>query len=206
MSFDIGESLPASRRRASTFAALIVLFAGYAEPAQALGIFESLFGIRSQRFEPPYGYYEPPPVRRRVIVKRPRPKVELASLPPVREMPKVPKDPVVLSDAEVVAGLLKDPTLRRGDIVVFPKGPKVFTGAPGSSHSPRDFENLRSSSAVADNTRRAVLALTRKTPQAASVKIAASPPRALRATRRDGPRLVGDVTVTGSVPVGTGAR
>jgi hypothetical protein len=67
---------------------------------------------------------------------------------------------------------------------------------------------LRSSGAVADSTRRAVLALTRKTPQAASVKIAASPPRALRrdGTRRDGPRLVGDVTVTGSVPVGTGAR
>ena len=102
MSSDIGKSLPASRRRApafAAFAALFGLFAGYAEPARALGIFEALFGIRSQRFEPSYGYYEPPPVRRRVIVKRPRPKVELASLPPVREMPKVPKDPVVLSDA-----------------------------------------------------------------------------------------------------------
>ena len=177
MSSDIGKSLPASRRRAPAFAAsaaLIVLFAGYAEPARALGIFESLFGIHSQRFEPSYGYYEPPPVRRRVIVKRPRPKVELASLPPVREMPKVPKDPVVLSDAEVVAGLLKDPTLRRAG---------------------EDLGTLREHDDVADSTRRAVLALTRKTPQAASVKIAASPPRP-----------VGDVTVTGSVPVGTGAR
>jgi len=154
MSSDIGKSLPASRRRApafAAFAALFGLFAGYAEPARALGIFEALFGIRSQRFEPSYGYYVPPPVRRRVIVKRPRLTIKLASLPPVREMPKVPKDPVVLSDAEIVAGLLADPTLRRGDIVVFPKGPKVFTGAPGSSHSPHDFEDVRSSSAVADS-------------------------------------------------------
>src|SRR4051794_32450150 len=108
MSLDIGWSLPAPRRRVSpcgAFSAPVLLFAGYAEPARALGIFESLFGIRSQRFEPSYRYYEPP-LRRRAIVKRPRLKVQLASLPPVREMPKVPKEPMVLSDAEVVAGLL----------------------------------------------------------------------------------------------------
>jgi hypothetical protein len=207
MSEGIGESLSACTRRVPAFAlvgALFVLFAGYATPASALGIFESLFGNRYQRFEPSYRHYDPPPpIRRRTIVKRPRPKVQHASLPPVREMPKVPKEPVVLSDAEIVAGLMKDPTLRRGDIVMFPKGPKVFTGSSGSSHSPRDFEDIRSSRAVADGTRRAVLALTRATPQAASVKIAASPPRT--APRRDRPRgdeprLVGDVSVTGSLP------
>ena len=91
MSSDIGKSLPASRRRAPAFAAsaaLIVLFAGYAEPARALGIFESLFGIHSQRFEPSYGYYVPPPVRRRVIVKRPRPK---SSSPACRRCARCPR-------------------------------------------------------------------------------------------------------------------
>jgi hypothetical protein len=37
--------------------------------------------------------------------------------------------------------LLMDNTLRSGDIV-FPDGPRVFTGSPGRSHSVSDFEKL----------------------------------------------------------------
>jgi hypothetical protein len=39
--------------------------------------------------------------------------------------------------------ILTDGTLRAGDIVVFPDGPRVFTGLPGLSHSAVDFEKIR---------------------------------------------------------------
>jgi hypothetical protein len=39
--------------------------------------------------------------------------------------------------------ILTDGTLRTGDIVVFPDGPRVFTGLPGSRHSAVDFEKVR---------------------------------------------------------------
>jgi hypothetical protein len=38
--------------------------------------------------------------------------------------------------------LLADSTLRPGDIVVFPDGPRMFTGSPGTSHSVREFETF----------------------------------------------------------------
>jgi hypothetical protein len=38
--------------------------------------------------------------------------------------------------------LLADETLRNGDVVMFPDGPRVFTGSPGKSHSVSDFEKL----------------------------------------------------------------
>jgi hypothetical protein len=39
--------------------------------------------------------------------------------------------------------ILTDDTLRSGDIVVFPDGPRVFTGLPGPRHSAVDFEKVR---------------------------------------------------------------
>jgi hypothetical protein len=38
--------------------------------------------------------------------------------------------------------LLVDNTLRPGDIVVFPDGPRVFTGSPGRRDSVGEFEKL----------------------------------------------------------------
>ena len=35
--------------------------------------------------------------------------------------------------------LLTDSTLRDGDIVVFPDGPRVFRGSPGHKHQLKDF-------------------------------------------------------------------
>jgi hypothetical protein len=35
--------------------------------------------------------------------------------------------------------LLRDDTLRPGDIVMFPDGPRVFAGSPGGKHTIHDF-------------------------------------------------------------------
>lgn len=55
--------------------------------------------------------------------------------------------------------LFQDPTLRPGDIVMFPDGPKVFTGSSGR-HRRADFEDVNRSTAVSKDLRKAVLALT----------------------------------------------
>jgi hypothetical protein len=45
-----------------------------------------------------------------------------------------------LTDAELVARILTDPTLRAGDVVEFPSGPRVYTGKGRfSSHRISDF-------------------------------------------------------------------
>jgi hypothetical protein len=53
--------------------------------------------------------------------------------------------------------LLTDDTLRAGDIVVFPDGPRVFTGSQASRHSAVDFEKiLRSGRKLSKRTRDAL--------------------------------------------------
>ena len=88
------------------------------------------------------------------------PRAEFASLQKPEEVTK-PKQ----SDTErglggrAVSMILQDETLRPGDVVVFPDGPKVFTGGPGR-HKRTDFEDVRRSTAIAKDLRKAVLALT----------------------------------------------
>jgi hypothetical protein len=55
---------------------------------------------------------------------------------------------------------MQDPTLRAGDVVMFPEGPRVFTGSSGR-HSRADFQDVERSKAVPKDLRKAVLALTR---------------------------------------------
>jgi hypothetical protein len=61
---------------------------------------------------------------------------------------------------KAVSLVLQDPTLRPGDIVILPDGPKVFTGGSGR-HSRADFEDVTRSHALSKDLRKAVLALTR---------------------------------------------
>jgi hypothetical protein len=61
---------------------------------------------------------------------------------------------------KAVALLMQDPTLRPGDVVMFPEGPKVFTGSSGR-HNRADFQDIERSKAVPKDLRKAVLALTR---------------------------------------------
>jgi hypothetical protein len=124
--------------------------------AQAGGLFEALFpGLR---FRPPVFRPWLAP-RHRPAARRAAPKVEFVSLPPADEI-KPAKPAVAPTDAELVASILNDSTLRRGDIVVFPTGPKVFKGTPKRSHAMADFEDLHTSSAIAAGARTEVLART----------------------------------------------
>ncbi len=58
------------------------------------------------------------------------------------------------------AALLKDDTLRPGDIVVFKSGAQVFAGRTGRQHTMGDFEPVRQSAAIDKKTRKLLAAMT----------------------------------------------
>jgi hypothetical protein len=135
-------------------------------PADAQGFLQAIFGPpqapRSSRSDGfPFPSMQPlfrpfgAPARR----TKPKPTVPAETAP---VMPTEAKPARLTPDSEIVASLMKDSTLRRGDIVVFPDGPRVFKGAAGSStHKESDFEDLHATQLVGRTTRGAVLTATR---------------------------------------------
>jgi len=170
--------------------------------SQAQSVYEALFG-RAPVQQRPSGFYVPAPAlesffpievepRRRTEQHRARPaNVEVA--PPV--MPDHAKPARAATNREIVANVLTDSTLQKGDIVVFPDGPRVYRGGGGSTHRASDFEDLRASRLVSDSTRKTVLAGTQTT--TFSQLAAATDPKG-GSLRRSKPT---DVTSTGSVSV-----
>lgn len=128
------------------------LWAG-AEPAQAQDVFGFLRMLSAPAIRAPvhpsYHYravpdFELGPLRR----SRPRVRAEPSPKPPIKPKP-------MGEVANPVPELLGDPTLRRGDIVMFPSGPRVFTGGHGSRHGLGDFEPLHASDrSLAPSTRK----------------------------------------------------
>jgi hypothetical protein len=171
---------------------------------QAQGLFEALFGPPARRapevrYVPapfPSPFYAPDQefVRPRA---KPRPEV-VAAPPPV--MPKTAKPARIAPDAEIVANLMADATLQRGDIVVFPDGPRVYKGKQGSHHTLRDFEDLRTSRLVDQSTRQTVLA---STPARAAPTVTAARVKTVPAQRSSG---FDDVAVTGATTQRVGIR
>lgn len=88
-------------------------------------------------------------------------KVRVASIVAVPQViPETVSDPVSF-DGDIESALMNDPTLRKGDIVVFPDGPRVFNGEGRvSSRQPSDFDDLSTSRLVDEQTRLQVMAAT----------------------------------------------
>ena len=162
-----------------------------AQPAAAQSLFDVLFGrpiARAPVYEPTYYPYarafERAPVRR-------RPKVVRA--PPPVHVPAKPKP--IGQVTNPVPELLADSTLRGGDIVVFPDGPRVFNGDHGTRHSLADFEPVsRAASLVPASTRKLVSNLKPSVNMAWSTDKPAAQNKLAANTR--------DVEATGSVRPG----
>ena len=94
--------------------------------------------------------------RRAARAKEPSVPVKVADpRPPVNAKPPDPEkrpNPLVT--------LLSDPTLRAGDIVMFPDGPRVFRGRPGAQHASADFVKISASKDVPKSTRKALAAMS----------------------------------------------
>ncbi|MFL5182731.1 MAG: hypothetical protein ACJ8CQ_19670 [Microvirga sp.] len=87
-----------------------------------------------------------------------------AKSPPVASTTPSPARPLprpVAAGSDPIAPLLRDPTLRPGDIVAFPDGLRVFKGDRALPHRADTFESVEHSRLVSKASRKAVLALTR---------------------------------------------
>jgi hypothetical protein len=181
----------------------VPLAVALATPALSQGILEALFGFRS---EPPPHFYAPAPrvspyirreyAPRRREVRRPEPipQPKYARLPreevrsPVQAR-RVPLKPKPIGEVEnPLPKLLTDSTLRDGDIVVFPDGPRVFRGSPGHKHQLKDFVAITPRS-VAPATRKLLAAMKIGPNDAWSQDISVGSKRI----------AAGDVETTGSV-------
>ena len=145
----------ARRARVTTFVVAIpVVFC--AAPARA----QDFFGL-FRLFSPPvarvpvyspYDHRTVPHFERRIVPRRP--KAARLDKPPS----KMPLKPKPLGEvANPVPELLADSTLRPGDLVMFPDGPRVFVGRPGKQHVLADFEPVSpASKAIPPSTRKLI--------------------------------------------------
>jgi hypothetical protein len=131
-------------------AGFIVLVASPPVGAQDLLGFFRLFSAPVQR-EPVYRPYEFQSGGERRTIRRPKKLVRTDA--PANKVPIKRKLPGEI--ANPVTELLADRTLRRGDLVMFPGGLRVFNGEPGSKHALTDFVPLsRAGSVVPSSTRK----------------------------------------------------
>ncbi|MBP1179468.1 hypothetical protein [Methylobacterium sp. PvR107] len=151
------------------------LLAGSAIRAEAaeLGFLEMLFGARpapqqAQEAQPVPSHapaYAPAYGRRytpRLGAARRRFQTRYAALPVrihVKEADTSPRQVSIDMKGGATAALLKDETLRPGDIVVLNSGARVFTGDPDRRHAIRDFEPVQTSRYVSKGTRKVLAGL-----------------------------------------------
>jgi hypothetical protein len=114
------------------------------------------------------------------------------STKPIKIAPREP-------DGDPATALMKDPTLRRGDIVVLPGGAKVFNGGRTAPYRLSDFDEVRSSKMLGDKTRQALMATPlQSAPKPAQTEAATGAVDQPRDKAQSGEDQ--RVAVTGSVP------
>jgi hypothetical protein len=110
---------------------------------------------RSSSWFPRLGYERRGLAHRRAARAK-QPAVKVAD--PVPPSARKPPDPAKRPNPLVT--LLNDPTLRPGDIVMFPDGPRVFRGRPGAQHAYVDFVKVSASKELPKSTRKALAAMS----------------------------------------------
>ena len=129
--------------RAMSMALLLLPLAS--APAFAANFFEKLFGVQQApaAASRPSVVLPPPvlPVQRATApIRREKPKASIVRVKPGDAPARIARAAV---RPEILPGplgpFLRDPTLRRGDVVVTTEGLKVFTGQGGGQHAHGDF-------------------------------------------------------------------
>jgi hypothetical protein len=134
---------PCSRAFAITAGLIVAPVLAGSGSASAQGLFEALFGRSPFQSAPQIyapaplpGYGAPQRIAPRYTPKRitrePRaPRIEVSAKPAPYVAPPVMPGPL--------GKFLRDPTLRRGDVVATADGLMVFRGSSGSRHASKDF-------------------------------------------------------------------
>ncbi|MHB2206147.1 hypothetical protein [Methylobacterium sp. CM6257] len=123
-----------------------------AQPAQSPGLSDRAFNDRA------FGRRSTP----RLGAARRRFQTRYAALPVkihVKAQEVSPRQTPIDMKGGATAALLKDETLRPGDIVVLNSGARVFTGNPDKRHALRDFEPVQNSTRVSKKTRKVLAGL-----------------------------------------------
>ncbi|MCJ2138158.1 hypothetical protein MKK69_29610 [Methylobacterium sp. J-026] len=153
---------------ATVVAAGLVIGIGARAEAAELGFLEMLFGARPapQQVQPtPAPALESQSVRRdrpRLGAARRRLQTRYAALPlkiHVKESEVSPRQTRLDMKDGAASALLKDETLKPGDIVVLNSGARVFTGNPDTRHALRDFAPVQGSRYVSNGTRKVLSGL-----------------------------------------------
>lgn len=184
------------------FALLLGSTAAGPVQAQGFGLLDQLFSgaarqLRAPAYAAPDPYYRPERGRAaRALRKAPTAKARYAGLPasPTTVPAKKPERGAILDTPGALRAILDDPTLRPGDIVVFPSGPMVFTGATRAPHRMSSFERADGSRLVGRGTAALLAGLAPPAPAKTAAKVRLRGPAArtetARATPADGPRVV----------------
>lgn len=161
--------MPSRTARAACVAALTIIVCTTAHVATVHaaegGFLEMLFGVRPAPQAPlpapavdSYPGARPAVRPRHLGYGRSKLKTRYAALP-VKIHVSDRQKPLDMSNGPAAA-LLKDETLRPGDIVVFKSGAQVFAGRTGRQHTMGDFEPVRRYAMVDRKTRQLLAAMT----------------------------------------------
>ena len=137
-------------------AGFIVLVGSPPAGAQDLLGFFRLFSAPVQT-EPVYRPYEFRSNAERRTIRRPKKVIRVDE--PTTKVSIKPRAPGEVVNP--VTDLLTDKTLRRGDLVMFPGGFRVFNGQPGSKHALNDFVPVSQAGSVVPSSTRKLLASVR---------------------------------------------
>ncbi|AWN52623.1 hypothetical protein [Methylobacterium sp. 17Sr1-1] len=178
------QTMPAARLRALLLAMtsgclLIASSAGARAENDGLDFLRQIFGGPSSSAPAPVAqpYAVQPydaPIRQRasrrnrlaVQAKALRGRTRYVALPKAEVKPQKEVKPLQiavspLKSLDARTALLRDPTLRPGDIVIMPEGPRVFRGeAESDKHKMSDFQDVNRPGVVAAKTRKELLAMT----------------------------------------------
>lgn len=159
--------MPSRTARAACVAAITIITCTSAHVATVHaaegGFLEMLFGARpTPQPEPqaatPYTGQQPVARSRHLGFGRHTLKTRYAALPVTIHVSER-QQPLDMSNG-AAAALMKDETLRPGDIVVFKSGAQVFSGRTGRKHAMSDFEPVRQSAMIDRKTRQLLAAMT----------------------------------------------
>jgi hypothetical protein len=153
--------LSANVRRAAKRVLIVscVVLGSVALPSQvqAKSLFDILFGANSIFAPAPSPLYRPGYDTRGAPLRSSR------DFAPRRKAAKPDQKPEKYTPPEVMPGplgqFLRDPTLRRGDVVTTQKGLMVFRGQGGAHHSERDFVALSNAAGFAAGNKANLAAL-----------------------------------------------
>jgi hypothetical protein len=180
-------------------------------PVHAQGFFEFFFQGQARPYAQPAPAYQPDPAysperarAARELRRLQGDKTRYARLPkaaavaPEKAAPKPVQRGAILDTPGAIKAILNDPTLRPGDIVMFPSGPRVFVGGSSKgAHRMSSFESVGDSRLVSKGTRASLAALAgpgvAKRTTTADAKVRLRGPEAgteTVAARAEGPRVV----------------